>query len=77
MSKRELKKVTAPGKRAGRGTHGGLTKAGKVRKSTEEQHVEKTSTRKHGSPIRDNRRGYLRSLSRHRERLEHEQVKME
>ena len=62
MSKK-VEKVST-GKRAGKGSHGSITKAGKVRGNT--IIIPKTSTKKSQSPLRANRRRYERMLNESR-----------
>ncbi|NVM57610.1 MAG: 30S ribosomal protein S30e [Desulfobacterales bacterium] len=58
-------------KRSGRGTHGSIAKAGKVREQTPK--VQPSSKKRSPGPLVSNRRSYLKSLSlkpwqRHRRR---------
>jgi ribosomal protein S30 len=68
MSKRELKerkkqeeRGQSSGKKGGRGTHGSLTKAGKVRSTTPK--IEKTNLKKRKGPRMQTRHKFMRSLT--------------
>ncbi len=56
------------GRRSGRGTHGSITKAGKVRNVTPQ--LPKTSTRERKGPRITNRRKFISSLYNERFKVE-------
>jgi len=59
MSRKKAEKIKT-GKRAGRGSHGALTKAGRVRDTT--PIMEKTSKHRNKGPRREKRSRYKRLL---------------
>ena len=78
MSKRELKQAEnvqkAQGKKGGRGTHGSLTKSGKVRSQTPK--VEKTSLKKKKGPSVQNRKEHYLFTKKSRETSEKKRERM-
>jgi ribosomal protein S30 len=72
MTKKEEKQAAAEvkkmGQKGGRGTHGSLTKAGKVRGQTIK--IAKTNLAKHKGPSVKNRKRWIKSLT-HPKKNEH------
>jgi ribosomal protein S30 len=61
MSERkEEKQQQSSGKKGGRGTHGSISKAGKVRSQTPQ--IKKTNLKKHSGPMKKNREKYYRFI---------------
>jgi ribosomal protein S30 len=68
LSKEEKKDKKSTGQKGGRGTHGSLTKAGKVREQTPK--IPKTNLKKHNGPLKQNRRRFYISLQKSKENTE-------
>jgi ribosomal protein S30 len=73
MTKKEEKQAAAEvkkmGQKGGRGTHGSLTKAGKVREQTPK--IEKTNLAKHTGPSVTNRKRFKNfGVKKHKEEFE-------
>lgn len=60
VDKKLEKAQQSSGKKGGRGTHGSITKAGKVRSQTPP--IVKTNLKKHHGPLLKNRMRYAKSL---------------
>lgn len=67
-NKKDVKEKQSSGKKGGRGTHGSLTKSGKVRSQTPK--IEKSSTKKHQGPLQRNRIEYINYLKKSKENAE-------
>jgi ribosomal protein S30 len=60
LDKKAEKAQQSSGKKGGRGTHGSITKAGKVRSQTPK--IVKTNLEKHSGPLKKNREKYIRFI---------------